>query len=156
MRLPGAHSFDYMGTAKGCAVYYTSPAKAKIDETVEQALVSFKQHLNEIPTGQCIWILDCGDMEKQHTREFSYVRRLTEMLIDDHAHQMNTILIIRPNLWLRTILGLFKGILRHDIWSKIVCCEEGKLATVQLLESKGLPLDVRVRVLKAAGMLKSS
>ena len=104
-QIPGYHSFLKIGLCDNKALFYTSAAKTQDFNEDGTKLANIKIHIDEIGV-PWIWVFDCNNMELKHYTELSFNAGLLTILTNDKnlAH----VWILRPNIWIKTVIALLK------------------------------------------------
>ena len=116
---PAAHSFTYFGTIGVTRYMYTSPARAADYKESPTGMANFKKHLDTMQGVRWAWVFDCAGMEMKHYVSLSYVKELAAILMKDHPHTLETIYIVRPNAWIRSMLSVLTTLFDKGVCKKI-------------------------------------
>jgi hypothetical protein len=104
-QIPGYHSFLKIGLFDNKALFYTSAAKTQDFNEDGTKLANIKIHIDEIGV-PWIWVFDCNNMELKHYTEISFNVGLLEILTNDK--NLAQVWILRPNIWIKTVIALLK------------------------------------------------
>ena len=135
---PESHSFTNFGKLGETHLVYTALARVLDYKETPEKITNFKMHLDTMKGKPWIWVIDCADMESKHYSSMNYTRQLAQLLVKDHEATLQSILILRPNLWMRTTLKFLKTLFKAGIFSKVHLIDGLKLEVYSGLEKTGL------------------
>jgi hypothetical protein len=135
--IPNAHSFTHFGAVNGIELFYTSPARAHDYKETEETFNYYKMHINAAKNSKWIWIVDCEGMKMKHYSSIDIIKKLIQMLLDEHKGALQSIWIIHPNTWIKTAVALMKPFLKKDTLEKIQVINGEKLELYVALEQRG-------------------
>jgi hypothetical protein len=135
---PGSHSFVHFGNVRGVDYFYTAPARASLAETPDVRIANFKKHLDSAKGRPWVWIFDCGGMEMKHAMSVEHIRRLTAILIEEHADVLQRLVIVRPTIWVQGMVTLMRQLVPAALGRRLEVVDGGKLEQLVALERIGL------------------
>ena len=136
--IPGSHSFLHFGNVKGVDYFYTAPARASLAESPDVRIANFKKHLDMAKGRPWVWIFDCGGMEMKHAMSVEHIRRLTSILIEEHAEVLQRLVIVRPTIWVQGMVTLMRQLVPAALGRRLEVVDGGKLEQLVALERVGL------------------
>lgn len=137
------HSFERFGIVGTSALFYTAPAKSTDFRTSDHRLADFKLHLDAVKGAPWIWVIDCGNMGREHSAPFSFARGLATILATEHADCLKGIWVMQPNAWFSTILKGLKLLIRSPLFDKVRLLDGGPLHLHTFLKEEGVDLAAR-------------
>jgi len=136
--LPNSHSFEHVGTINGIELFYTSPARALDYKETQETFGYYKNHIDVAKKNKWIWIVDCDGMKMKHYSSIDIIKKLIQMLLEEHKGLLQSIWIIHPNTWIKTAMTLLKPFLKKETVEKVQVIEGDKIELYVSLEKKGV------------------
>jgi hypothetical protein len=136
--IPNAHSFIHFGAVNGINLFYTSPARAIDYKETAETFNYYKTHIDSAKNNKWIWMVDCEGMQMKHYSSIEIIKKLIQMILDEHKGLLQSIWIIHPNTWIKTALMLIRQFLNKDIYEKIQMIDGDKMEVYLALEKRGL------------------
>ncbi len=113
------HSFVALGSLPtGDRLFYTAPARVRDLEHAGK-LALFHQHLRAAEGASWVWVFDCGQMEMRHYASLEFTMGLSRILEADHGSFLQTIYVVRPNLFVRSTLNVLQWMLPNSTLRKV-------------------------------------
>lgn len=150
---PTAHSFEYLGHTGAVKLYYTNPAKATSNEPVKEKLVNIQHHLKTIGGAPWIWVFDFADATMKDYMGMDFTRMVTEVLEKEHGQTLQKILLVNAGSVVMGLLKVALATLKGRTIQKVVLLDGSKLEIVRKLETAGLCVESKLRVLKKCGVV---
>ncbi len=136
--LPNAHSFVNFARVNDIELFYTSPARALDYKETGETFAYYKIHIDTAKDKKWIWIVDCEGMQMKHYSSIELIKKLIQMLLNEHKGQLQSIWIIHPNTWIKTAVTLMKPFLKKETLEKIQVINGDKLELYLDLEKRGI------------------
>jgi len=127
-----AHSFEKVGDN----LYYTKPANAKEDESVDD-VDNFIQHFEDTQPYPWYWVFDCKDMKSRKFISNGSGLRMARIIQTERYSTLKGIFIIHPTTSINIFLGIAKHFLKEDMKSKIHVCSLGPIQLANKLQEIG-------------------
>ena len=116
---PRMHCFVPLSTLpSGARLFYTAPARSH-DKDKEQILEMYHQHIRAAEGAPWVWVFDCGQMELRHYTSRRFTLGLAHILETQHRDTLQSILIVRPTLLVRTTLAVLQPLLPNTLLRKV-------------------------------------
>jgi hypothetical protein len=145
---PTAHSFEYLGHSGQIKLYYTNPAKATANEPVKEKLVNIQHHLKAISGAPWIWVFDFADATMKDYMGLDFSRMVTNVLDKEHAQTLQKIILVNAGSIVMGLLKMALATLKGRTIQKAMVLDGSKLEIVRSLETAGLCVESKLRVLK--------
>lgn len=143
-----SHSFEYLGHSGPVKIYYTNPAKATSTEPIQEKLENIRHHLKDIGGAPWIWVFDFADASMKDYMGMEFTRMVTEVLDREHGQSLQKILLVNAGSIVMGLLKVVISTLKGRTIQKAVLLDGGKLEIVRKLETAGLCVESKLRVLK--------
>jgi len=141
LQTPNAHSFIHVGSVNDIKLFYTSPARAIDYKETAETFNYYKSHIESTKNSKWIWIVDCEGMKMKHYSSIELIKKLIQLILDEHKKSLQNIWIIHPNTWIKTAVAMIKPFLEKDIVEKLHVIDGDKIELYMALEKHGLKAD---------------
>jgi hypothetical protein len=126
------------GSINTLGLYYTSPARSTDHTKDGTRLQNFNMHLAETKGSPWIWVLDCNGMTAKDYTDMNFTNDVFKLLSKDYDNLRN-ILIINPNIWIKTTVETCKKMFKSNMFDKIKYCQGSPLELFMIYENMGMP-----------------
>ena len=117
---PNFHSFVNFGKIGGnIGLFYTSPARSMDYNKDGTKLENFKKHLLDTKGESWIWIMDCNGMTTKDYTDMSFTLEFLKTLSANYANTLKSILVLNPNIWVKTSVSTCKSVFKTSIFDKM-------------------------------------
>lgn len=145
---PTAHSFEYLGGQGSVKIYYTNPAKATATEPIKEKLANIQHHLQSIGGSPWIWVFDFADATMKDYMGLDFSRMVTDVLDKEHGQSLQKIIVVNAGSVVMGLLKVALATLKGRTIQKAMVLDGSKLEIVRKLETAGLCVETKLRVLK--------
>lgn len=145
---PTAHSFEYLGGTGSVKVYYTNPAKATSTEPVQEKIINIQHHLRAIGGAPWIWVFDFADATMKDYMGLDFSRMVTDVLDKEHGQSLQKIILVNAGSIVMGLLKVALATLKGRTIQKALVLDGSKLEIVRTLETAGLCVESKLKVLK--------
>lgn len=145
---PTSHSFEAIGHSGQVKIFYTNPAKATSNEPAKEKLVNIQHHLRAIAGSPWIWVFDFADATMKDYMGLEFSRMVAEVLDKEHGQSLQKILIVNTGSIVMGLLKVALATLKGRTIQKVLVLDGSKLEIVRTLETAGLCVESKLRVLK--------
>lgn len=147
-KTPTSHSFEYLGVSGAVKIFYTNPAKATSTEPIQEKLVNIQHHLKGIGGAPWIWVFDFADASMKDYMGMDFTRMVTEVLDKEHGQTLQKIILVNAGSIVMGLLKVALATLKGRTIQKAVVLDGSKLEIVRKLETAGLCVESKLKVLK--------
>lgn len=141
------HSFKKFGVLQDKSIFYTAPAKTDDYNEDGTKLANIKIHVKEDTLNKpWIWVLDCKNMGLKNYTEMSFNIGLLQLL--NETKTLDRVLVINPNIWIRTTIGFLQTFYNSPILTKIQYLDGSNREISNILTTAGLDVESIAWLLK--------
>ena len=145
---PTSHSFEYLGHSGAVKIFYTNPAKATSTEPVQEKLINIQHHLRAIGGAPWIWVFDFADATMKDYMGLDFSRMVIDVLDKEHGQSLQKIILVNAGSIVMGLLKVALATLKGRTIQKALVLDGSKLEIVRTLETAGLCVESKLRVLK--------
>jgi hypothetical protein len=135
---PNFHSFVNFGTIGTTRLFYTAPARSLDYNKDGTKLENFKRHLLDTKGEPWIWVMDCNGMTVKDYTDINFTMEFLKTLSANYANTLKSVLIIKPNVWIKTSINTCKNMFKTSIFDKIQYCEGSPIELFLFYEKLGI------------------
>lgn len=113
------YSFKKLSEKGGLQIYYTNPAKAKLNTDTAAIIAHYDAALKQIGNKKWIWIFDSDGFDAKHAFEVKTGIEIIKLITTKYGENLQEIKIINPTWHIKTVLGGLGPFLNDNIKERL-------------------------------------
>jgi len=114
-----AHSMFELGQIGYIPVIYNAPVKATEIKECPESYSYFVSHIDYLRGKPWILLVDCKGMKLRNSCSIGLLKQIIHYLNETHESNLQEILLLNPNAWMRACLAIVRPFLKKTLSKKL-------------------------------------